>query len=175
MPGSDAIVSCIRNLFSRDLPEFMIRSVGSCRPSSVPIHSTKLSKASLTYSLSCCQHWYAHRRSKTTPEAPSFHTREGHVVTSNAQKLRSSSIGNWALGVRGVSAGGNWRGKAWKIGSTFGRARACKRELRLAHVLGQPPANQDTSLMRISEVNPSCKASVAGACWHRLAPGFCSG
>ncbi|RNF14809.1 hypothetical protein TcG_07508 [Trypanosoma cruzi] len=113
MPGSDAIVSCIRNVFSRDLPKFMIRSVGSCRPSSALIHSTKLPKASLTCSSSCCQHWYAHRRSITTPEAPSFHTREGHVVTSNAQKPRPSSIGNWVS--RGEVREGNGV-EGWKCG-----------------------------------------------------------
>ncbi|KAF8277972.1 hypothetical protein TcBrA4_0117780 [Trypanosoma cruzi] len=113
MSGSDAIVSCIRNVFRRDLPNFMIRSVGSCRPSSEPIHSNELPKARLTYSLSCCQHWYAHRRSITTPEAPSFHMREGHVVTSNAQKLRSSSIGNRAS--RGEVREGNGV-EGWKCG-----------------------------------------------------------
>ncbi|RNC47761.1 hypothetical protein TcCL_NonESM02355 [Trypanosoma cruzi] len=113
MPGSDAIVSCVRNVFSRDLPKFVIRSVGSCRPSSALIHSTKLSKASLTCSLSCCQHWCAHRRSIMTPEAPSFHVCVGYLVTSNAQKLRSSSIGNRAS--RGEVREGNGV-EGWKCG-----------------------------------------------------------
>ncbi|RNC41165.1 hypothetical protein TcCL_NonESM09311 [Trypanosoma cruzi] len=113
MPGSDAIVSCIRNVFSRELPIFMRRSVGSCPPSSTPIHSTKMSKASLTCSSSCCQHWYAHRRPKTTPEAPSFHVRVGYLMTSNAQKLRSSSMGNWTS--RGEVREGNGV-EGWKCG-----------------------------------------------------------
>ncbi|RNC31776.1 hypothetical protein TcCL_Unassigned05686, partial [Trypanosoma cruzi] len=123
MPGSDAIVSCIRNVFSRDLPKFMKLSVGSYQPSSTPIHSTKLSKASLTCSSSCCQHWYAHRRSKTTPEAPSFHIRVGHVVTSNAQKPQSSSIGNWGPGEKCGKA------TAWKGGNVVSqhcREGVCK-------------------------------------------------